>query len=185
MNFIDELIKSSLEYYDSYQPKIVDIINKTEYIKIKDNKNITDQIIFFDKNKKKIFESSFEFLSIFIPHSNIWKWAWSLPTAKKKNNFISRKLLDYAFNLDSDKDYLLRSTLINSKIKIINNLQLDIYVSLSAKLSKNPFILKIFIAPPSEDDYDEEEKFYPFRQINEDIDNNKYICYYLFILDFL
>ena len=59
-NIIDNIIKSSLEYYDTYQPKVIDILNDIYYIKIINNKNITDEIIFFDKNKKEIFKSSYE-----------------------------------------------------------------------------------------------------------------------------
>ncbi len=184
----DDILKSSLEYYDSYQPKVSEIISKTEYIMYRDNKNITDEIIFFDKNKKKIFESSFEFLAVYVPSSKTWKWAWSLPSSKKKNNFISRKILEYAFSLEDEKDFLLKTTLINSKIRIINDLQLDLYTSLSASLSRKPFILKTFLAPLTSD----EEFTYngqtghllPFRKINEDKNRSNYITLYLFILDF-
>ncbi len=180
-SIIDDIIQSSLEYYDSNQPKIIDIVDKVYYIKFKNNKNITDEIVFYDKNKKEIFKSSYEILSAYIPNQQIWKWAWSLPTILKKSSFISRKILEYALNLDHQKDYLLKSTLINSKIRIINDLQLDIYIALSANLSRKPFIFKIYLAPLSEE---EDAEFYPYRQLNEDPDNSKYITFYLFILDF-
>lgn len=146
-NVYDPIIKTSLEYYDSFQPKINDLISKIEYIEFVNNQNITDQVIFYDANHNKIFESLYEILSIYIPQTNIWKWSWSLPTAPKKHTFITRKILDYAFNLDHEKDYLLKSTLINSKIKIINDIQLDIHIALSAKLSKKPFVFKFHSVP--------------------------------------
>jgi hypothetical protein len=180
-NFIGDDIKTSLEYYDANQPRVNEIINKTEYIKTKDNNNITDEILFYDKNKKLIFKSSYEIISVYIPSTGVWKWAWSLPTAPKKSTSFSRKLLDYAFNLDSkDNEFLLRSTLINSKIKIINKTQLDIYLSLTAKLSKKPFILKTFVSDVNVDS----DGFYPFRKINDDPNNVNYIVMYLLILDF-
>lgn len=182
-NFIGDDIKTSLEYYDSYQPKVNEIIKKTVYIKTKDNKNITDEIFFYDKDKNLIFKSSYEIISVYIPSTSIWKWAWALPTAPKKSTSFSRKLLDYAFNLDTDKEFLLRSTLINSKIKIINQTQLDIYLALTANLSKKPFILKTFIAPFKESEITK-DGFYPFKQINEDSNNKNYILMYLLILDF-
>jgi hypothetical protein len=174
-------IKSSLEYYDSYQPKINELVNKIHYIRFINNKNITDEIIFFDKNKKEIFKSSYEILAAYIPHYHAWKWSWSLPSTEKKKSFISRKILEYAFDLDNKKDYLLKSTLINSKIKIINDLQLDIYKAISASLSKKPFILKIFSIPLT---LEEDLEYYPFKKINEDSESIKYVTLYLFILDY-
>lgn len=183
-NIIDDIIQTSLEYYDSNQPNIIKIIDKIYYIEFKNNQNITDEIIFYDKNKKEILKSSYEILAAYVPNQQIWKWAWSLPTVLKKNNFISRKILEYALNLDHEKDYLLKSTLINSKIKIINNLQLDIYIALSANLSRKPFIFKLFYAPIPIDNEDEDNKLYPYKEINEDPNNSKYMVFYLFILDY-
>jgi len=199
----DDTLKSSLEYYDSFQPKVIEILSKTEYILFKDNKNITDEIIFFDKNKKKILQSAYEYLAVYVPSSNTWKWAWSLPTSKKKSNFISRKILEYAFNLEQENDFLLKTTLINSKIQITNQLQLDLYVALSASLSKKPFILKTYLSPMNNvekyKDKEVEGILIPLKK-NDNVDtmdttnttNNadnadnpdNFITLYLFILDF-
>lgn len=179
---IDDIIQTSLEFYDSNQPKIIEIIEKVHYVKFKNNNNITDEITFFDKHKKEILKSSYEILAAYVPNQQLWKWAWSLPTILKKSSFISRKILEYALNLDHEKDYLLKSTLINSKIRIINDLQLDIYIALSANLSRKPFIFKLYLAPPLDKNIDPE--FYPYKEINDDPDNSKYIVFYLFILDF-
>ena len=75
---------------------------------------------------------------------------------------------------------MLKSTLINSKIKIINDLQLDIYKSISANLSKKPFILKLFSIPLTSE---EDLEYYPFKKINEDPESIKYVTLFLFILD--
>lgn len=187
-NFMEDLIVSSLEYYDSYQPQIKKIIDKIEYIKFIDNNNLTDDIIFVDKNKKEFFSSSYELLSIYDPNLYIWKWSWSVPSVEKKKNFISRKILDYAFSLDKPQYNILKTTLINSKINIINDLQLDIHLSLSANLSKKPFILKIYYVP-SEEYFDEKTKkkyyIYEYEKFNEESHKkNNYIILYLLILDF-
>lgn len=181
-NIIDNIIKSSLEYYDTYQPKVIDILNDIYYIKIIDNGNITNEIIFYNKNKIEIFKSSYEILSAYIPQQKVWKWAWSLAVSEKKSNFVSRKILDYAFNLDYKKDFFLKSTLINSNITIINDLQLDIYTALSANISKKPFIFKLYYPPIIL--YKTDDEFYPYRKIIEDPEKDNYMVYYLFILDF-
>jgi hypothetical protein len=84
-------IKSSLEYYDSHQPKIIELVNKIHYIRFINNKNITDEIIFFDKNKKEIFKSSYEILAAYIPQYHAWKWSWSYLHLRKKRVLFQEK----------------------------------------------------------------------------------------------
>ena len=138
------LINSSIEYYDSFQTEIIDILNKIKYIKFVNNDIITDEINFYDKNKKLIFHSNFEYLSIYSTKSKIWKWAWSIPGMLKKNIHIIRKIFEYAFNLESE-DVILKNILINSNININNDIELDMSIALSSKLCKKPFIFKYYI----------------------------------------
>ena len=195
-NLIDPIIKNSLEYYDQYQPKIQEILDNLEYIEIVNNGNTTDQFIFYDSNDNVILKSRYEVLSIYIPHNNTWKWSWSLPTASIKNTFISRKILEYAFTLNPETDYVLKSTLINSKIIIHNTNQLDIYIGLSAMLSKKPFIFKIYLVPIDEEKSHKTNKtnkqnkknnstknLYYYKKIINNDERHNYISLYTFILD--
>lgn len=96
------------------------------------------------KIKKILLESSFEIMGLYLPKNNMWKWSWSIPSIHKKYTFISRKILEYAFNLHHTKEFPLRSDLINSKIKINNDLQLDIRIALSSYIGKQPLIFKFY-----------------------------------------
>jgi len=190
-DIIDPIIRNSLEYYDANQPKIQEILDKIEYIEIINNGNITDQFIFYDVNNNVILKSRYEVLSIYTPLNNIWKWSWSIPTAKSKNTFISRKILEYAFSLNSETDYLLKSILINSKINILNKNQLDIYLALSAMLSKKPFILRIYLIPFEKKDESDENSNnndpnitkYFYKKIINNPEKKNYISLYTFIID--
>jgi hypothetical protein len=139
------LIKNSLEYYDNCQPFIQKLINKINYIKIITRNDINDEFIFYDDDNKQIFRSKIETISIFIPHSKTWKWAWSNPFSKYKNTLISREILNYALTLNSENDLFLKLILLNSKIIIKNDYQLDIYLAIFAFLSKKPFIMRIYL----------------------------------------
>jgi hypothetical protein len=177
-NPMDFYIKTSLEYYDTHQEKFNKFIKKVAYIKIIDNDNTSDQIYFYDKNKNKILESAYEVMSVYIPQHKIWKWSWSLPLAALKHTFISRKILNYAFGLDTKKDFLLKSILINSKSKIENNLQQDIHIAVSANISKHPYIFKHYTVNIKDVD-----GLYPYGEVLKmDIDNS--IIHYLVLLDF-
>lgn len=187
----NQIIKSSLEYYDKHQSKVNNFINEIEYVKFKDNNNLTDQIIFYNKKKEVILESSYELLSFFISDIKIWKWSWAVPTVPKKHTFITRKILDYSFDLDHEKDYLLKSTFLSSNIKITNDIQLDIHLALSAKICKKPFILKWFFEPHDIDNltdssifYNKEDKLFNYKKMLENFNQDKNILLYLIILDY-
>lgn len=186
---IDSTIRSSLEYYDINCEKYNNFINKIKYIKFINNNQRTDEIVFLDKNKNILLQSAYEILGIYLPKQHVWKWSWSIPTFQKKYTFISRKILEYAFNLDQKDEYLLRSKLINSKINIFNNLQLDIHIALSSYIGKQPLIFKfynVFEENDSSNDevYDDAEDDDFIVHIPEDkkFDQN-YMIMYFFILN--
>ena len=190
-NLDPSIIKTSIEYYDSFQPKINDILNNTEYIEFIDNNNITDQIIFYDKDKKIIFKSAYECLSFYLPTEKIWKWSWSIPHIAKKHTYITRKLIDYAVSLDTLYDGFIKTILVNSKIIVNNNIQLDIFLALFSKLTKKPFILEYPHIPHKEvKTNDSSKKFNNLVPYKEIINNQKYdgtnqnLIEYLIILDF-
>jgi hypothetical protein len=181
MYFMDSVLANSLEYYDSFQPEIIDIISKTEYIEIVHSNNSNDTYILYDKNDNVIIKSRIEHLAIYIPNTNIWKWSWSVPFIKHTNTFISRKILEYAFSLDETKEIFLKSTLTNSNIDIDNSYQIDIYLALSSFLSKKPFILKMYLIP--NDPQEKNSNRYQFRKFLENPEKNKYISTYVFLID--
>ena len=141
---IDSTIRDALEFYDKNQELYNVFINKVKYIKFINNINMTDEIILYDENKKILLESSYEILGVFLPKTQLWKWSWSIPSFHKKHTYISRKILEYAFNLDRTTELALRTDLTNSRIKIINDLQLDIHIALSSYIGKQPLIIKYY-----------------------------------------
>lgn len=180
---IDSTVKDALEYYDNNCEKYSYFINKVKYIKLVNNKNLTDEIIFLDENKNIILESSYEILGIYLPKQQTWKWSWSIPTWHKKYTFISRKILDWAFNLDHNKEYLLRSKLINSKIKILNELQLDIHIATSSYIGKQPLIFKFYNRIDDFIDNNNSENLFKYVSETTDFDEN-YMIMYFFILNY-
>lgn len=191
-NLSYSIIKDSLDYYDKYQPEVQKILSKIEYIKIKIGDNVNDEYIFYDSNDKIILKSKIETLSIYVPQNKTWKWSWSVPFAKYKNTLISREILKYAFTLDKDNDLFLKSTLVNSKIVIKNNFQFDIYLALSALLSKKPFILRLYLIPDeiinntnntNNINNKNFQDIYEFKKISNIPDRKNYISVFLLILD--
>lgn len=178
-NFGNSILKSSLDYYDNEQPRIQKIINDIDYIRIIKGNNINDTYVFYNDNDNEIFRSRIEHLAIFIPQNNTWKWSWAIPFANYKNTLISRKILEYAFTLgfENESELFLKSTLVNSQITISNQYQLDIYLALSAMLSKKPFILRYYVYPFDNNDNTTQKKS------KKNIQNNEEIYYYRKILN--
>jgi hypothetical protein len=173
-------IRSALEYYDNHQLEIIELLKKIEFIKIIHNSPSTNQIIFYDSDKKVLLESNYETLGFYFQTSNIWRWAWSMPTLSKNDSSISRKILNYAFDLEPTKEYILRSELINSKILIKSDLQLDIHIALSSYLIKKPFIFKLPLGFNENSDDD----LISYKKIFSHEFYNKFIISYLYILDY-
>jgi hypothetical protein len=181
----EAFIKNALEYYDENQVKINKMMEKFCFIKwdfgtnTSDEKSNTNNISFYDDDKKLILSSAYEFMGMYIPNNNTWKWAWAIPSFHKNNTYISRQILSYAFDLTAENDYLLKSQLINSTIKIYDDIQLDINTAIVSNLSKKTFIYKYHVIPTENVD--------GYHTINKNIDENIYknsIIMYLFIVDY-
>lgn len=180
INTSNLFVKNALEYYDSHQPEIQKILNKTHYIKLIDNKNLTDEIIFYDSDKNILLKSKFEYLSMYEPRNKIWKWSWAVVSFKPKYTFISRKILNYAFTLDHNNNinYQLKNTLVYSKISIETKINIDILLSTSAYLCKKPFIFKFYFPGPGPIG-----KMFNYKDIINDPNKKEFIVFYLIILD--
>jgi hypothetical protein len=178
---MNNIIKSALENYDKNQEKILKMLKDIYYLKFNTTERIK-YITFYDKNKKKILESAYQLAGIYLENSTMWKWAWTLPGRNKDETDLSRKVLDYAFNLDNYNEIELRSQLINSTIPILNSMQMDINIAIISYITKIPFIFKIpliTIMNKQEDNLYEYSKFF-----TESTNRNNNIIVYMYILDF-
>ena len=187
---INPLFKSALENYDIHQIKIQQLLKKTNYIEFipTNSLNENDEIKFFDLDDKLLFKSKIEILAVYIPSSpytqtknNLFKWGWSIPGLNKKDTNISQQIFEYAQTLDPIIDYLLKYILTNSELKINNEYQLDLFISIASMLIKKPFIHKL-----SYDlfKYVNEKILYYYnneKNNNEEINEEYCIKYYLII----
>jgi hypothetical protein len=188
------LVKEALEYFDSNQYKQDDIVRKLRYVEYIDSDKDFEhnQIVLYDDNLNKLEKSRYEYIGTYDSTTMIWSWAWAIPTMKKKNTTILRKILNYGIELEPTNNFL-KTELITSRFRVTNKIQLDIYSAIVSYLSKKPRIIRI--------------KLFNYSKIREDInDNNKksilidviepiinkniksadqyrYTEYYLFLLD--
>jgi len=147
---LNSLIPLSLDYFDKNNHQLKDFIKKIDRNeRIQNNKDMEkNKIIFFDKNNKVLLESEYEVIGTFYKKHNLWVWSWAIPSLKKNEVMISRKLLNYALDIDISRDEnkqfkYIKSELITSRSRITNKLQLDIYLALVSYLSKKKFVYKV------------------------------------------
>jgi hypothetical protein len=173
------IFSKALEYYDINKEKYIEFNNKINFIKFKKGKNDYDHNIieFYDVEKKKIHSSRYEILGSFNNSSRNWIWAWSDTRLNPNTIFLSKKILNYGLDLESNSDNMfIKNELITGEFIINNNLQLDLHVSIASYLSKKPFIFYYKITKKIDDDL--------ININNKDNNEKNFIEYYLFILDF-
>ena len=177
-----KLILDALEYYDKNKEIFDNLTSKIKYYsKIIHESDIDrNEIIFYDKNKQKIFESKYEIFGVFNNFSNTWTWAWSIPQLSKNQNYTSRKILNYSLDLTPEPELLfLKNELITSRFRITNEIQLDIHNSIASYIAKIPYIFKIYLNP-------EKLKYKKEEYIELDDENtigDNYMVQYIFLID--
>lgn len=139
MNDFTQIVKSALEYYDDNTLKHYDKMKTFKYYKV--DKDI-GKIFFYDKNKILIHDSHYEVIGRLIQAQKIWVWGWSASELTKDIIKTSRKVLNYALDLDT-QNISLKTELITSRFQVTHPIQIDIHVALTSFLSKQPMIYKL------------------------------------------
>lgn len=139
-----DLVTNALRYYDKNQEKYMNLLRKAKYYTYEINRQDLQHssIIFYDKNKKEILKSRYEFVGIYNPNVSVWIWGWAIPSLMKNQINLIKKVLNYGIELD-DESIFLKSELITSRFKIVNKLQLDMHIAISSYISKEPFIISV------------------------------------------
>jgi hypothetical protein len=137
-------VSKALEYYDSNKEKYRGLFKHVDTIEFVPREDGTkyDQIVMYDKNNKLLYRIPYEIIGIYNNLSKTWAWAWSWSSLKKISTTTSRKILNYAFDLDPMKYHFLKTELTTSRFRINTEVQLDIHVALGSYLSKNPIIME-------------------------------------------
>lgn len=174
------LVTTALEYYDANNESYGDIFKNVYYVKFIQSQNDMEhnEVLFYNKNKTEIFRSKYEVIGLYNSNSDTWTWAWAIPSFKKNNTNIIRKIWNYGAVLDPGERYL-KTELITSRFRVADPVQLDIHVGIASYISKIPLIYKHFsyIHPKIDSD--------GFLQIkHENADTEHYTMYYMFLLDY-
>jgi len=148
-----EFIKRALNYYDERRHKINNFISScTSFSLFGASHDMSLSKLVLTKSTSE-YEFTYEILSVFNNTNKIWTWAWAQPERYKNERKTSVKILNYGVDLDLFIDpksneidverNFIKNYLITSKFAITSQLQLDIFVAISAYLAKEYIVLPI------------------------------------------
>jgi len=142
---VKELIKIALSYYDKNNEQYANMYDKFKYFSIDESKNDTEHsiITFYDKDDNIILKTKYEILGLYDNSSRLWVWGWAIPTLRKNEVYLSRKILNYGLDLSSSGDEFLKSELITSRFIISDPIQLNIHASIASYVSKTSMIFQL------------------------------------------
>ena len=133
--------RSNIPTISPEDPSYLYSLKGHHYILKFDGSNSAANIIPFIKNDKLEKKEEFEILGVLDKEKGIFIWSWLFPSIENKFTTISKDLLNYALSLEPNSNtyehYFLKTSLLNSRISIENNEQLDILISICSYLIKN------------------------------------------------
>jgi hypothetical protein len=124
---LSDIVKKALKYYDDK------LFKYTHLFKInKDNIKINEFNRSISFNDIETFD--FEFLGYFDLTNKIWIWGWVLNDFSNEHDRLCKYLLDYGLKLDkmnsTEEQMMIKSILVNSRIKIEEEVQLDVNIAI-------------------------------------------------------
>jgi hypothetical protein len=134
---LNQFIKKALQHYDTQNLANIKILYVPDS-NVKFSLN-TDTITFILDDKEETFD--FEMLGYFDNQVNIWIWAWLLTNLNSEQTKISRELLNYGLKLEptsnSIEHFFIKSLLVNSRISIEEDIQLETNLAIFSYIIKN------------------------------------------------
>jgi len=144
-----------------------------------------DDMILYDENKNILLESKIQILGLYSERKKMWQWGWSLFRQEAKRTYLSRKIFDYAWNINDKNMLELRHELIKSDVYIKNMLQIEFKLALTSYITKKNFILKFPVLPNDEIDMDE-DGIINYNKLLKTAEKNKGLVEYIYyvIMDY-
>ena len=136
---LNQFIKKALQHYDSQNLANLTILHVPD-ANVKFNVSLNDNTItFILDDSEKTFD--FEMLGYFDNQAHIWIWAWLLTDLNSEQTKMARELLNYGLKLEpssnSVEHFFIKSLLVNSRVSIEEDIQLDTNLAIFSYIIKN------------------------------------------------
>lgn len=150
---INSMIKESLRYYDG-KSSIIDylssrIVRDSSSFDISMGRRIINVV---GQNQQKIISSEYEILGRIYTKLvdgkkvfSIWSWSWADASADQRDTFLTKKIQRYfAENELFEMTFFFKNIFNRPTIEITDTSHLDVIVSISADVLKNPYIIPVY-----------------------------------------
>lgn len=159
---LHQFIKKASEYYDNQKYNYINLISN-QNVKINE---ATSEIMFMFETEKPYY-GEYEILGYFDNQTNIWIWGWLLGDLSSSHTNLCRELLNYGLKLEprsnSEEHFMIKSLLVNSRISLEEDVQLDINLAIYSYLIRDKIAF-----------------IYPRKRYIDDT-NKKYVTFYYLI----
>lgn len=133
----------SIQYYKSFdkiRKKIINIMNlNNTNFEFKLLYNSLPQYVYIRNKDILLYEIPYQILGYYIPDIKIWCWGWGHILSRDVDIITSFKAFKYGLTLDYDVDNI-KSKLINSRLEIEKEEELEPLIALMSNLSENAYI---------------------------------------------
>ena len=150
------IVSMAYEYLDK-KKELYDKYFNTNNIVFYPNKNNNDMDLLkfevFDENTNKVIvKGTYSTMGFFNTVLSTWYWGWAVPFPSKSENYLSRKMLLYALDMDINQNNninvygILKAELLNSKIFMdFQSIEIEKYIALSMYITKSDYYHKLDI----------------------------------------
>lgn len=149
------IISLAYEYFDNKKElygKYIDD-NNIKAIRRSEHSNDMEQLNFeiLSDDGNVVATGNYSIIGYFNNEISTWYWGWAVPFPVKSENYLSRKLLNYAMDLDINTNdivlsSILKAELLNSKIYIgYPTLEIEKYIALSLYVTKSDYYKQIMV----------------------------------------
>lgn len=133
---LSETVKKALEHYDNqnWNYRYLKQIQDVKFDELE-----SSLTFFLDNDEKEIRQ--YELLGYYDNQNNVWIWGWVLSDFNYKDTPLCKYLLDYGLKLEprsaTMEQTMIKGILVNSRIKIEEQVQLDINLAIYSYLIKD------------------------------------------------
>jgi hypothetical protein len=143
------IVQNAYEYFDKQKNKYNLLLKNTTIKIIKSNNDLEYNKFIINDSKGTIkLKGNISTIAIYNNTYNIWQWAWSIPYPNKIENYIARKVINYAFDINTDNDnnliynlnLILKAELLNSKLFLAYpDIEKERFIAISLYLTKSDY----------------------------------------------
>jgi hypothetical protein len=149
------IVSMAYEYLDKKKEiyeKYFKFKNRTFYERQKPNDDMEKlKFDIKDDNGKILIRGTYSIIGFFNNFLSTWYWGWAVPFPVKSENYLSRKMLMYALDIDIDThnnsintNSMLKAELLNSKIFMENpNVEIEKYIALALYVTKSEYYYNV------------------------------------------